>query len=269
MTLSSTTTAAAAPLLDRAPAGRSRTLRAYWTEARYETVRMLRTPAFALPLLGLPALLYLLFAVVIAGAAVRRDLGLARFLFAAFSTFGVIGPGIFGFGAGLAVEREQGLLRLKRALPMPPAAFLLAKTAMAVLSAALILVSVLVPALAVGHVRLTVGQILLVSAIEILGAIPFCALGLAIGVLVSGRSAAGWVNLVYQPMLHLSGLFYPLPGALRAMAPVWPLFHLHQLVLGALGAPMSPGQAATHVAVLCAVTVACGLFARRRLARTG
>ena len=50
-----------------------RILNAYLTEAKYETVRMLRTPAFAIPFLGLPALLYLLFAVVIFGAAVRND----------------------------------------------------------------------------------------------------------------------------------------------------------------------------------------------------
>ena len=43
----------------------ARLLRAYLTEAKYESVRMLRAPAFAIPFLGLPVALYLLFAVVL------------------------------------------------------------------------------------------------------------------------------------------------------------------------------------------------------------
>ena len=40
----------------------SRILRAYAMEAKYETLRMLRAPAFAGPFLLLPVVLYLLFA---------------------------------------------------------------------------------------------------------------------------------------------------------------------------------------------------------------
>ena len=39
---------------------------------------------------------------------------------------------LFGFGVGVAVERGQGWLLLKRATPMPPLAYLLAKMATAV-----------------------------------------------------------------------------------------------------------------------------------------
>ncbi len=33
--------------------------------------------------------------------------------------FSVIGPGMFGLGIGLAIERQSGILTLKRAMPMP------------------------------------------------------------------------------------------------------------------------------------------------------
>src|SRR5215831_7981279 len=118
----STTKAAEMPL--------GRVLRAYFMEARYETIRMIRTPAFAVPLLGLPLMLYVLFGVVIYGSAGRTDPIVPLYLFVAFSTFGVVGPGMFGFGVSVAMEREYGLLKLKRALPMPPAAYLLAKGVM-------------------------------------------------------------------------------------------------------------------------------------------
>jgi len=248
------------------PAGRL--VRAYLTEARYETVRMLRSPGFALPFLGMPVLLYLLFAVLIAGHVTREDQIAARFFFTGFSVFGVIGPAMFGFGMNVATERTQGLLQLKRALPMPMAAYLLAKVFMAVLFAVIIMASMIAAGLSLGHLTLTAGQIATVAVTGILGAVPFCAMGLLIGAWATGRSAPAFVNLVYIPMLHLSGLFYPLPKSLQAMAPAWPTFHLHQLALSAAGVD-SRGEDLVHVAVLAGVTVLFALIALRRLERAG
>lgn len=245
-----------------------RLLRAYLAEARYESLRMLRAPGFALPFLGLPVLLYLLFAVLIAGHATRTNPAVATFFFAGFSIFGVIGPGMFGFGVVVATEREQGLLRLKRALPMPPAAYLLAKMLMAMLFSAIVMATMLAAGLTLGHLTLSAGQIVRVAVTGILGAVPFCALGLLIGVWTTARSSPAIVNLIYIPMLHLAGLFYPLPKALQATAPVWPAYHLHQLALAAVGAA-SRGDHVTHAAVLAGVTALCGLLALRRLARIG
>jgi len=244
-----------------------RLLNAYLTEARYETVRMLRTPAFSIPFLSLPVLLYLLFAVVIFGAAIRNDPQSGLFIFAAFALFGIMGPGMFGFGMLVAGEREHGLLTLKRALPMPPPAYLVAKLLMAMMFA-LIVVVTMIAVLPLGHLRLSVGQLFAAAAVSILGALPFCAIGLFIGVLTTSRSAPAFVNILYQVMMHLSGLFYPLPKFLRAIAPVWPTYHLQQLFFIAIGVP-SQGGAITHVAVLVFLTVVLTLWAVRRLAIKG
>ena len=104
----------------------SRIFRAYAMEAKYETLRMLRAPAFAGPFLLLPVVLYLLFAVLLFGAEIGKDPRGALLTFMGFSVLGVMGPGLFGFGISVAMEREQGLLKLKRALPMPAAASLVA-----------------------------------------------------------------------------------------------------------------------------------------------
>jgi ABC-2 type transport system permease protein len=244
-----------------------RLLNAYSTEAKYETVRMLRTPAFAIPFLGLPAMLYLLFGVVIFGAAIRNDPQSGLFIFAAFALFGVMGPGMFGFGMLVAGEREHGLLTLKRALPMPPPAYLAAKLLMAVIFAVIVTATMLA-VLPLGHLKLTIGQLFAAAAVSILGALPFCAIGLFIGVLTNSRSAPAFVNILYQMMMHLSGLFYPLPKLLRAIAPVWPTYHLQQLFFTAIGVP-SPGHAITHIAVLVVLTVVLTFFAVRRLALKG
>jgi len=69
-------------------------------------------------------------------------------------------------------------------------------------------------------------------------------------------------------MMHISGLFYPLPKFLRSISPVWPTYHLQQLVFAALGMP-SYGRVAIHVAVLFGVTLILTGLSIRRLARVG
>ncbi len=69
-------------------------------------------------------------------------------------------------------------------------------------------------------------------------------------------------------MMHLSGLFYLLPRFMQLIAPVWPTYHLQQLVLGATGSTMR-GAALVHAGVLAGITVCCSFFAVRRLERVG
>jgi ABC-2 type transport system permease protein len=213
-------------------------------------------------------MLYLLFGVVLFGAALRGDPEGKRFVFTAFAVFGVMGPGIFGFGMVVAIEREQGLLKLKRALPMPPAAYLTAKMFMAILFAVIVMVTMIAAAPLLGHLTLTISQVMTVAVINILGALPFCAIGLFIGTRTTSRSAPAFVNIIYQLMMHISGLFYPLPKFLRTIAPVWPTYHLQQLVLSSIG-PSSDGATVLHTVVLGSVTMFLTVLALRRLMRTG
>jgi len=76
-------------------------LRPYLLEARYEFLRVLRTPAFAVPTLLFPPLFYLLFGLLLN----RASSGAAHYLFATYSVFGVMAPSLFGFGVAIAVER--------------------------------------------------------------------------------------------------------------------------------------------------------------------
>jgi len=245
-----------------------RLLRAYLVEARFESLRMFRVLGFSIPFLVLPAALYLLFGVVLFGDAVRNDPTTGKFLFAAFAVFGVMGPGMFGFGATIATEREQGLLTLKRALPAPPGSYLLAKLLMTMLFAFIVMAMLIPAALLLGHLPLTFAQCAKATAVNILGSLPFCAIGLFIGTRVSGKAAIALVNLIYVPMMHISGLFYPLPKFLRTISPIWPSYHLQQLVFSALAMPFY-GRASTHAAVLVGVTMLFTAFSIHRLARVG
>jgi len=74
----------------------SRILRAYASDAKYESLRLLRTPAFSIPILAMPILFYSFFGIILAGRATVGQL--ANNLFVGWTVYGVMGPGLFGFG---------------------------------------------------------------------------------------------------------------------------------------------------------------------------
>ncbi|WP_424683877.1 ABC transporter permease [Frateuria sp. YIM B11624] len=248
---------------DTMPPGR--VLGAYLAEARSECLRYLRAPSFMLPITLFPGMFYLVFGVLMA----KGGADTARYLLASYATFGVMSPGLFGFGVSLAMERDGGLLTLKRALPMPPAAYLLGKMVMA-MGAAAFVVLLLLGLSQLAHVTLSLAQAGALLVTGTLGVLPFCALGMYVGSLVKGQGGPGMLNLIYLPMSFLSGLWFPLPmlpKVLQQIAPVWPSYHLDRLALAAVG--MKQDALAGHVLVLLGFTAAFLLLAARRLRRVG
>jgi ABC-2 type transport system permease protein len=247
-----------------------RLVRAYLNEVRYEALRMLRAPGFAAPFLLLPVPVYLFFGVLLAAPAIAQKPGLANYLFSGFCAFGIMGPALFGVGCTLAVERDGGFLRLKRALPVPGGAYLVAKMAMGVIFATLVMLLMILAGTIVGKITLSGGQLAIIAMVMTVGAIPFAAMGLFIGAYASGSAAPAYANLLFLPMLWLSGLFIPLPKFLEPWVVIWPAFHINQVALGFAGVSefsfVSPAMSA---AVLVGVTVLFGGLAIRRLARKG
>jgi ABC-2 type transport system permease protein len=211
----------------------SRIAASYLLELRLELLRLLRTPAFALPMFLLPLGTYLLFAFAVAGEAVAKDPDTGRFMFAGFSLMAVSMAALFATCPNLALEREQGLLTLKRAQPAPPGAWLTAKIGAGVACGVIAYLPILVIAAVTGQAQLTGTQLAAMSAVFILGTLPFCAMGVMLGALTSGSAAPGYANLVYLPGLYLSGTFFPLPQSMHFQTVFWPHFHLNQLAFAA------------------------------------
>src|SRR6187399_2326257 len=243
----------------------SRLWAAYFGEMRFEFVKSLRTPAFAVPTLFFPIMFYLLFGIFL--GSMRGNSGMSQFTFATYGVFGAMGPGLFGFGVSLAIEREQGLLTLKQALPQPPGAYLLARAFMAMVFVAAISILLTIIAVFIGHVPLTFTQGISLFAINVLGVLPFCALGMFLGSVVSGQASPAIINIIFLPMAFLSGVILPLqmmPKIVGHMAPLWPAYHQAQMALATVGAP-SAGSFAAHVAVLAGMTLVFFLLAVRRM----
>ena len=244
----------------------SRVFNAYLQETRSEILRYLRNPGFMLPMLAFSTVFYAMFGIVLN----HGNAGAERYLLASYATFGVIGPALFGFGVGLAMEREKGWLELKRVSPMPIFVYFAAKISMSLLVGFIVLCLLSVAAVGFGDVRITPLAWLALVATLMLGTLPFCALGLWLGTLVKGQAAVAVVNLVYLPMSFLSGLWLPLsvlPKILAAIAPIWPSTHLNALMQAAAGTRHA--TVLPHLLALAGFAAGFALLAARRLRRHG
>ncbi|HVR09680.1 MAG TPA: ABC transporter permease, partial [Thermoanaerobaculia bacterium] len=217
---------------------RRRLARIYWLEALSEARKAVRLPGFILPALGFPVMFYVLF-----GVAMRYGtLGgvtMAEYLLATYGVFGVMNVSLFAFGVGVAGERGQGWLLLKRATPMPPLALFAGKLAMALLFSGGVVALLAAIGLGPGHVRAPAATLAELAAVLVLGALPFAAMGLAIGYWAGPSSAPMLCNLLSLPMSFASGLWIPyplLPAFVRQVAHGLPAYHYAQLALKVIGA---------------------------------
>lgn len=156
------------------------------------------------------------------------------------------------------MERGQGWMTLKRATPMPPMAYFLAKVAMAVLFGAIIILLIAAAGVMFAGVRLSAGQWFALSATLIAGAVPFCAIGLALGYFAGPNSSVAIVNLIFMPTAFASGLWIPfevLPPVVKSIGQLLPPYHLAQLALGVIGSGVG-APAWTHVLSLAGFTAA-------------
>lgn len=233
-------------------------------ETEMEGLRLLRSPGFAVPTLLFPLMFYLMFGVALGS----RDPGIARYSLVMLSAFAIMAPGLFGVGLTLAMDRDRGLLELKRALPVPAGVYLGAKLIVAVMLACVVQLMMIMVATTLGRVGLSLTQCGALLLLAAAGVVPFCSLGLLVGTLARGQAAVAVLNLVYLPMSFLSGLWIPLsvlPHIFGQWAPVWPAYHLGQLALALAGGGGHGGGISVHVLYLLAMAAGCFWLAGRRL----
>jgi ABC-2 type transport system permease protein len=226
--------------------------RIFAKEIQYEFIRMMRTRAFSLSVLGFPIMFYLLF------GASNRGSEFARYLMASYGCMGVVSACLFGIGMGIAMERAQGWLELKQASPMPRLAYLTAKIVSSAVFAIIIEIALIGLALTLGGAHVTALEGIRLIGVVLLGSVPFAAMGLLVAVLVPANSAPGIINLLYLPMSFASGFWMPfsmLPHWLQRIAPALPTYHLAQLALAIIGAAQ-PGPMITHYQALAGYTLA-------------
>lgn len=244
-------------------------MKVHLLEIKYEFLKAIRMPAYALPTICFPLLFYIFFGLVF-GRQQASGVQMSQYLIATYGCFGVIGASLFGFGVTVAIERGQGWMELKRTTPMPVSAYFVAKLALAMIFSSIIVLGLFALGLTFGRVQMPLSTAITLFVVLVLGSVTFSALGLAIGYLAGPNSAAPMVNLIYLPMAFLSGLWVPiwiLPRALQRFAFILPPFHYSQIALQVIGAGRLGIPLRVHVIAMLVATalfLAIAYFAWRR-----
>ncbi len=238
-------------------------------ETRYELLKLVRLPVFAIMTLLFPVAFYLMFGVGLAGSEATSGRNIALPLLGTYGAFGVIGAALFSFGVGVAVERAQGWLLLKRATPMRPLVYVLGKVGASMAFCGIVVVSLILCGTLLAGVRLTPQQTTALVGSLMLGSIPFCALGLAIGFAAGPNSAPAFVNIIHLPGAFAGGLWLPmevLPEGVQAFGRWLPQAHLGQLALATIGQARHPEPVwnATVLAAWTVIAVAAAVYSFRR-----
>jgi ABC-2 type transport system permease protein len=227
-----------------------RILGIYRREAWAQILSTLRTPQFLVPSVALPITFYAIFGIAFA----KGNLAAAQWLLATYAIFAAVGPSMFGFGAGVATEREAGLIELKRASPMPSGAYVAGKLAAACATASLALCGIAAVALSAG-VTMPAWRWASVLALGVASAVPFALIGLNVGLRFGAQAATAVANFLFLGFSILGGLWFPLtqmPSWMGHAAWVLPSFHLAQLSLALAG--MAPAHdTLAHVSILLAI----------------
>ncbi len=237
------------------------TLRIFLLEMKYEFLSLFRNKTFALATIGFPVMFYILFGIA-NKHVVYGNVAISKYMLGGYAVFGLIGSALFGIGVGMASDRAAGWLELKRASPMPPLAYLVAKVASAVVFGVVITTILCGVGIAFGGVKLSLWEFGYMLRIAAIGAVPFSAMGMLVGLTVPPGAAAGVVNLIYLPLSFCSGLWIPLmflPKLVQKFAPISPVYHLAQLMENGLGYAASPNMAPHWLALIGFLMLMLGL----------
>ncbi|HTR75517.1 MAG TPA: ABC transporter permease [Solirubrobacterales bacterium] len=170
--------------------------------------------------------------------------------------------------ASVVQQRELGILKRRRATPMPAWALIVSQSLTVVLMA----IGTVILLLAVGAIAFGVhfpakGLPALVLGV-LGGAVAFCGLGYALSTFADSADAAQpMIQLIMFPLFFISGIWIPLselPTWLATIAKIFPVEHVADLVHRAYVGAVPVGPVLLDFAVLLAWAVVGATIAARR-----
>ncbi|HEY5361838.1 MAG TPA: ABC transporter permease [Streptosporangiaceae bacterium] len=205
------------------PAPRRHNLGLLAHQVRYEQLSFWRNPQSAIFTFVFPVVFVIIIGALFGGVTKSSYFGglsALQYYVPTIAVLSVLGSCYGQLAVALAARRQNGILKRVRATPLPAWAYF------GGLLAHCMLVSVIDIALIVGVGRLYgvpfPSHWLAIAATLMLGAVSFCALGVAVASVISNAEAAPAVaQLVLFPLLFVSGTYMPIHSALLNRISGW------------------------------------------------
>jgi ABC-2 type transport system permease protein len=178
----------------------------------------------------LPILFLVIFVGVFGNHTLKSGFKASTYYVPGLSALGVIAASFVNLVISITAQRETGVLKRRRATPVPASVLIAGRTLTAV-TVSLVVLTVL---LALGRfaygVHLRVSALPGIALTAVVGSITFCVLGYALSTVIHNEDAAQpMTQAIMLPLYFISGVFVPnlqLPSWLRHVAEVFPVQHL-------------------------------------------
>ncbi len=233
---------------------------------RFELLRVLRNRRFFFLSLGFPLALYWLIASSARHTANLQKTGISAPLYfmVGMVAFGTMGA-MLSSGARIAAERAVGWNRQLRISPLSTRSYLRAKVLTAYLMACLSIAALYASGAALG-VSMSASHWIEMTALILVCLIPFAALGIAAGHVLTPESVGPAVGGGIALLAFLGGVWFPIPahGFLHDVGQLLPSYWLVQASHIAIGGHPMGGRG---WAVIVAWTVVLAAVARRAYRR--
>jgi ABC-2 type transport system permease protein len=186
-----------------------------------EINRLRRNRRYLIFTVGLPVILYLLFAK--AGKTVY-GIPFGAYYMVAMASFGAFAGALNGNTIRISEERKAGWIRQLRLTPLPASGYVVAKVLTAMATTIVSIVIVLLIGRFYGGVHLPVWQWFAIAAIIWFGSTIFAALAVAIGYRYPPDQAQPIVLMLYLVFTILGGIWYPFTGVIGDISKGTPVF---------------------------------------------
>lgn len=209
-----------------------------------------------------PVMLFLIYTTAFSGMytsnSISRELGVADNL-AKILTITYMSGGVFSLAIFIAVMKEKGILRRYKVTPVRPVTLIMGLITRQLVLMIIISILLFAMALVIYNADLQ-GSILNWIAVALIGNFTFLSLGFVVaGVARTNQGAAGIGNMLFMPMLFLSGATIPsilFPKWLISISKALPATHLYELLADILFRGQSLAQNFTPILVLLGFGVA-------------
>jgi ABC-2 type transport system permease protein len=181
---------------------------------------------------GMPIMLLLLFASLNSGARIKElgNIPYVTFFLPGILAYGIIITQFMNMAAGIAIQRDNGLLKRMRGTPLPSWAYVGGRVGSTVAISALMTAVMLIIGWGAYDVHLSAEAVPAVVLAVLLGAATFAALGMATVAMIPNAEAAPVVaNVLILPLSFISGIWYPLTGAPQWLADLAKVFPVERL----------------------------------------
>lgn len=188
-----------------------------------------RNPAAAGFSFVFPVLIMVIFASTSGNSKISQlgNISYTQYYIPSIVAFGIMGVTFTNLAINVTFKREAGTLKRIRGAPLPPWIYLGGLIGNSVVVGILLTVLVIAFGIFVYGVSFP-GNVVGLVATLVVGAACFCALGLAVTTVIPNADAApAIVNLVFFPLLFISGTFFPINNGsgLAKVASVFPVRH--------------------------------------------